>query len=95
MSESIAVLRLNSGEELICNVTEISAKHYTVDDVAVLIPTESNNLGLAPFMAYCKAEPLVLKERDVMYIREPVEGLLKQYKNMFGKIFTPTKKIIL
>lgn len=94
MSNSIRVLRLNSGEELIANVLEFTGTLYEIDDVAVLIPTESNNLGLAPFMAYCNPEPLILKESDVMYTRTPVDGLLKQYKNMFGKIFTPTKQII-
>jgi hypothetical protein len=94
MSNSIKVVRLNSGEELICNVLKITGTSYEIDDVAVLIPTESNNLGLAPFMAYCNPEPLTLKESDVMYLRTPVDGLLKQYTTMFSKIFTPTKQII-
>ena len=46
-------------------------------------------------MAYCEDGPLELRGSDVMFTRTPVEGLAKQHGNMFGKIVTPSKKIIL
>ena len=36
-----------------------------------------------------------LKKKYLVYIGEPQEEIIEQYKSMFGKISTPTKKLIL
>jgi len=93
---NIKIVRITTGEELICSVTESDSGKYTFKDVAILIPTEANQLGLAPFMAYSNASDGIKMNNDyIMFMVDPVEGLLNQYKNMFGKVITPEKKIIL
>jgi len=96
----VNVIRLSSGEELICTVdnaetTSTRGTVYQISDVAVLIPTESNSLGLAPFMAYTEVatEGVTLCEKDIMFVTKPVEQLLQQYQNMFGKIMTQSQGI--
>ena len=53
--DNIKIVRLTTGEELICS-TKVSSTGYTLKDVAILIPTQNNQLGLAPFMAYSDAK---------------------------------------
>ena len=66
-------------------------------DCAILIPTQQNSLGLAPFMAYSKAGEtgMTIPESFVMFMVDPVDELKAQYQNMFSKVITPNKKIIL
>lgn len=91
----IKIVRLATGEELICEVSG-GPETYTFKDVAILIPTEQNSLGLAPFMAYSNApKGMTVASHFIMFIVDPVDGLLKQYQNMFSKVITPTQKIII
>ena len=91
----IKIVRLATGEELICEVSG-GPEHYTLKDVAILIPTQQNSLGLAPFMAYSDApHGMTVGGQFVMFMVDPVEGLLKQYQTMFSKVITPKSSLIL
>ena len=90
----IQIVRLTSGEELIADVT-IQTEGYLLSDVAILIPTQQNQLGLAPFMAYgVPKDGIFFKNEHIMFLIEPVDGLRQQYQTMFGKVITPTTSII-
>ena len=97
MSDNIKIVRLSTGEELLATVNDsFDSKHVHLTDVAILIPTQSNSLGLAPFMAYSNAKDgIKVANEFIMFIVDPVDGLQKQYQNMFSKIITPaTPKVI-
>ena len=96
----VNVLRLSTGEEIIATVEDVETTStrgnvYELSDVAVLIPTESNSLGLAPFMAYTEvaSRGMVIAEKDIMFVTTPVEQLLQQYQNMFSKVVTQSPSI--
>jgi len=92
--DNIKIVRLITGEELICSV-KVSSTGYTLKDVAILIPTQSNQLGLAPFMAYSDAKDgIETHSKNVMFVVEPVAELKQQYQTMFSKIITPNKLIV-
>ena len=100
MSSEIKIMRLTTGEELIADTTFTSTSSqgrvYRLNDIAILIPTEANSLGLAPFMAYTTAskDGITLAEKDVMFVTDPVDDLKKQYQNMFSKLMTPDQNIV-
>lgn len=98
---STKIIRLTTGEEIICTVektesTSTRGSVYELKDIAILIPTEANQLGLAPFMAYSKASEsgIEVAEKDVMFVTDPVDDLHKQYQNMFSKLMTPNQNIV-
>lgn len=99
-SSEIKIMRLSTGEELICDTTSEKTSSrgivYTIKDIAILIPTESNSLGLAPFVPYSTASTkgIEVAEKDVMFVTDPVEDLKNQYQNMFSKVMTPNQKIV-
>ena len=99
-SSEIKIMRLVTGEEIICDVsTESSSRYgvvYNIKDVAILIPTEANQLGLAPFVPYSTAsvDGITLAEKDVMFVTKPINDLRKQYQNMFSKLMTPNQGIV-
>ena len=93
--QNIKIVRLNSGEELLCEYEIISETEAKLTDAAILIPTRENSIGLMPFMAYAEPTPLVIKTSFIPFVADPVEGLKLQYQQMFGKIITQSKKIVL
>jgi len=100
MSSEIKIMRLSTGEELICDTTTETTSSrgtvYTIKDIAILIPTEQNSLGLAPFVPYSTASTkgIELAEKDVMFVTDPVDDLKNQYQNMFSKVMTPDQRIV-
>lgn len=91
----IKIVRLATGEELICTVKP-TEKGLNLQDVAILIPTQQNSLGLAPFMAYSDASKGFDVAMDfVMFTVDPVSDLKGQYQTMFKKVITPDNKIII
>ena len=99
-SSEIQIMRLSTGEELICTVSTESTSSrgtvYHLTDIAILIPTEQNSLGLAPFVPYSTAsvDGITLAEKDVMFVTKPINDLRKQYQNMFSKLMTPNQGIV-
>ena len=98
-SSEIKIMRLTTGEELISTVQTADTSHgkvYTLTDIAILIPTEANQLGLAPFIPYSMAsrDGVELEQKHVMFMTDPVDDLKKQYQNMFSKLMTPDQNIV-
>lgn len=92
---NIKIVRLTTGEELIADTT-VAGDEIILKDVAILIPTQSNQLGLAPFMAYSDAKDgFRTNSNCVMFIVEPVQELKNQYQQMFSKLITPTASKII
>lgn len=98
MENEIKLFRLYTGEELIARLTQTESGDFIAEDITILIPTQSNSLGLAPFMPYSKIDEtgVELKAKDVMFITEPVDDLANQYRNIHGQVLAPPeKKLIL
>ena len=92
---NIKIVRLTTGEELICDVKVNGTMDVILKDVAILIPTQQNQLGLAPFMAYSDAKDgFHTTMNSIMFIVEPQEEKKNQYQKMFSKIITPASNII-
>ena len=92
----IKIVRISTGEELLCTVDSSNKDHLTLSDVAILIQTEANSLGLAQFMAYSDAKDgMEIPRSYVMFMVDPVETLKKQYQTMFSKIITNESKLII
>jgi len=49
----------------------------------------------APWSPLHKKGKIKVSEGYVVYIGEPQEEIVEEYKTMFGKISTPTKKLII
>lgn len=92
---NIKIVRLTTGEELICDAKVNSTDQVILKDVAILIPTQQNQLGLAPFMAYSDAKDgFHTTMASIMFIVEPVSELKNQYQQMFSKVITPTSNLV-
>ena len=93
---TIKLIRMWSGEDVIADVIEENEYTITMENPIVAVPSQQP--GQIAFGAW---SPLHVKgkikitEKYVVYIGEPQEEIVEEYKTMFGKISTPTKKLII
>jgi hypothetical protein len=93
--KSIKLIRLTSGEEIIAEIANTSEDTYQIKDAIIMIPAGEGKIGFMPFMPYTKAKDgLVLKKQDVMFMIDPVDELLNQFKQARSGIITPPQGVI-
>ena len=62
MKKELQIVRLTTGEELVCEVTEFPEHQVRLSDVAIIIPTEGG-IGMMYFMPYADlGEGIVIDE---------------------------------
>ena len=91
----IKLLRLVSGEELIAEVVNSSEDSYTLKYAIVMIPAGEGKIGFMPWMLYTKAaDGVTIRKQDVMFVVDPIEDLIDQFRQARSGISTPPKGII-
>ena len=89
------LLRLYSGEDVICQIIEEHDDRYLVENVVVAVPMEQGRLSFAPWSPLAKEGiPLTITKNYVVYRTELNEDLVTQYESLFSKVITPQKKLI-
>jgi hypothetical protein len=97
-SDSVFVIRLISGEEIIATVLGDDMEvqdGFILKDIAQIIMPEPGRIGLMDFMSYAEKNNVFLRESSITFMLRPVNELLQNYQRMFGNIVTPEKRIIL
>jgi hypothetical protein len=92
----IRLVRLTSGEELLCKKTNESGLTITVTDAVALVPTEER-LGFMPYLPYAEIEQLVIKKEHIMFDLIPTKELADKHILMHNNtnIVTPEKPEII
>ena len=92
----VKLLRMISGEDVVCTVTSNADGLVTIKDAIVAVPTGQGQLGFAPWSPIIsKEEPgMTISEKFIIYMAEPDASVVTQYNEMFGKIVTKPQKII-
>jgi hypothetical protein len=88
---SVKIVRLVSGEELICSFEEMEGNMAKLSKVAVLIPTGAGKIALAPWVPYAVEKAVFeLSQRHIVFTIEPHNELLNEYNSVFGSgLFVP------
>jgi|TARA_R110002051_G_scaffold105703_1_gene178762 hypothetical protein len=94
--KEIKLIRLVSGEEIIAEISPVeNTKDTLIKDAIVLIPAGEGKIGIMPFMPYTKAKNgLTLRDKDIMFMVEPVEDLVAQFTTARSGIVTAPKRIL-
>ena len=60
------------------------------------VPSQTQGqIAFAPWSPLLQKDKIEVTKKYLVYIADPQEEIIEQYKSMFGKISTPTKKLIL
>ena len=87
---SVKIVRLVSGEELICKYEGFKEK-AKLSKVAILIPTGQGKIALAPWVPYAVEKAVFeVSERHIMFTIDAHNELLNEYNSVFGSgLFVP------
>ena len=93
---TVKIVRLNTGEELLCDVKESHDGYYHLTDVAIIIPTQENTLALMPFMPYSVIKQVGIKvsKENVMFTVEPHADLMNRHKEIYSKLVLPNSGLV-
>ena len=75
------LIRLTSGEEILCTKTNESGLTVTVAESIALVPTKER-LGFMPYMPYCEIDQLVIKKDHIMFDLTPTKELAAEHRRM-------------
>ena len=97
MERDTRLVRLSSGEDVICNMIAIEDDYITVTDTIVAVPTGEGQIGFAPWSPLLREdEEVSIQMSHVVYISFANDNIKEQYERMFSSVLTPPeKKIIL
>lgn len=94
----VVMLKLISGEEIICTVVKDHTTHLDLKDVVTIAyhPTGDGQMsaGFAPHMPYSEGDVTVYI--TAIAFRSGVkQEMIAEYKRIFGHIITPSSKIVM
>ena len=93
---TIKLIRMWSGEDVIADVIEENEYTITMENPIVAVPSQQpGQIAFAPWSPLHEKGKIKVSEGYVVYIGEPQQEIVEEYKTMFGKISTPTKKLII
>ena len=93
---TVKLIRMWSGEDVIADIVKETADVLVITDPIVAVPSnQQGQIAFAPWSPLVKKDELEVVMSYIVYIADPQDEIIEQYKTMFGKISTPTKKLII
>ncbi len=94
---NVKLVRITSGEDLICDLLNETDDSVTFTDAIVAVPAGNGQIGFAPWSPLLSKDvkELTIDKKFVMYVSEPQDQILSEYKSMFSKIISPSTKLSL
>ena len=93
---TVKLIRMWSGEDVIADVIEENEYTIVMENPIVAVPSnQQGQIAFAPWSPLVKKDKLEIVMSYIVYIADPQDEIIEQYKTMFGKISTPTKKLII
>ena len=93
---TVKLIRMWSGEDVIADITKEDTDSITITDPIVAVPSQQQGqIAFAPWSPLHAKGKITITEKYVVYIGEPQPEIIEQYNSMYGKISTPTKKLII
>ena len=85
-----------SGEDVIADIVNETADVLVVTDPIVAVPSnQQGQIAFAPWSPLSEKGGIEITKKYIVYITDPQLEIVDQHKQMFGKISTPTKKLII
>ena len=95
---NVKLIKMWTGEDVIADLIKETDDTIVITNPIVVVPGgQQGQVGLAPWSPLLKGKDTELEvtKRYVVYINEPQEEFIDNYKQMFSPIATPPKKLIL
>ncbi len=89
------LVRLTSGEEVICELEHTMDGNYIIKDGVMLTALGEGRIGFMPFMAYSNGDAIEVDKRFVMFVTEPAQEIVDNIVSSRSGIQIPEKSGII
>ncbi len=87
--KELKVVRLNSGEEILCKV-QVNEDNSVLHDPLIMVPMQGGQLGFMPWLQYCNTSSgITIKNDLIAFTLNPTEQLVKEYTQATSGIVVP------
>lgn len=84
---SLKVVRMLSGEDVLCKVQHSDENTVTMDEAVVMVPTQNGQVQFVPYAPFVKdKQPITVKQSLVVYIADPATDFEDHHRKMFSGI---------
>lgn len=100
MSENVNIVRLSTGEELVCKLEIVEKSKqvsYRIIDAAILIPNPNDGrLMFGRWLPYANSDDgIIVDSKFVMFVTDPSEDLKQHYiTTIVNNLTVPAKKLV-
>ena len=83
-------------KDVVADIIEETTEYYKVENPIVAVPSpQQGQIAFAPWSPLSEKGGIEITKKYIVYITDPQLEIVDQHKQMFGKISTPTKKLII
>jgi len=92
----VKVLRMNTGEEVIYTLVNETDEYLEIENALVAVPNAQGQIGFAPWSYLAEeGQTFPVSKEYIVYVIDAKDMIVDNYKKIFSKIETPSKKLIL
>ena len=78
------------------SIIEETTDSIVITDPIVAVPSpQEGRIAFAPWSPLLQKDKIEVTKKYIVYEGNPQEEIIEQYNTMFGKLSTPTKKLII
>ena len=93
---TVKLIRMWSGEDVVADVVEDTSEYIKIENPIVAVPSpQEGRIAFAPWSPLLQKDAIEVTKKYLVYIGDPQPEIVEQFNSMFGKLSTPTKKLIL
>ena len=93
---TVKLIRMRSGEDVVADIVEENENITTIENPIVAVPSpQQGQIAFAPWSPLAEKKKIEVINDYIVYITNPQSEIVEEYNTMFGKISTPTKKLIM
>ena len=93
---TVKLIRMWSGEDVVADVVEDTSEYIKIENPFVAVPSpQEGRIAFAPWSPLLQKDAIEVTKKYLVYIGDPQPEIIEQFNSMFGKLSTPTKKLIL
>ena len=94
---NVKLIKMQSGEDVVAELIRYEEGRYTearliISNPIVMVPQSGGQVGFAPWSPFLDedaAKELSIRESYTVYVSDPKEAVIENYKEIFSPIITP------
>ena len=88
----VQLIKMQSGEDVVADLVRIEGRdNVVIRNPIIIVPQQGGQVGFAPWSPFMSddVDELKVAYSYVVYISEPKEAVIENYKQIFSPIITP------